>query len=149
MKRATVLKHEFVEFIPDKLEAGIVYVSIPYATVAHKCCCGCGTEVVTPLSRRDWKLIFDGESISLDPSIGTWSFDCKSHYWIRRNRVHWAEQWSSEEIEAVRGYDRLVERGYLEDAATDATSKEHVGRTQGNRLEKRLRQRLKQWIRWS
>ena len=52
MKRDLVLKHEFVEFIPDKLEDGIVYVSIRYATVAHKCCCGCGTEVVTPLAPR-------------------------------------------------------------------------------------------------
>ena len=39
MKREIILKHEFVEFIPDKLEDGIVYVSIPYATVAHECCC--------------------------------------------------------------------------------------------------------------
>ena len=89
MKRELILRHEFVEFIPDKLADGVVYVSIPYATVAHKCCCGCGMEVVTPLSPTDWELIFDGESISLDPSIGNWSFDCKSHYWIRQiGRAH-------------------------------------------------------------
>ena len=59
MKRELVLRHEFVEFIPDKLVDGVIYVSIPYATVAHKCCCGCGMEVVTPLSPTDWELIFD------------------------------------------------------------------------------------------
>ena len=149
MKRVTVLKHRFVEFIPDKLEDGILYVSIPYATVAHKCCCGCGTEVVTPLSPTDWKLVFDGESISLDPSIGNWSFDCKSHYWVSRNRVKWAQRWSRERIKAIRGYDRSVKHGHFEGAATDATPNEYVNRTQSNRSEKSFWQRLRQWIRWS
>jgi Family of unknown function (DUF6527) len=35
--------------------------------------------------------IFDGRSISLDPSIGNWGFQCRSHYWIKNNRVVWAE----------------------------------------------------------
>jgi hypothetical protein len=108
MKRELALKHEFVEFIPDKLEDRIVYVSIAYATVAHKCCCGCGTEVVTPLSPTDWKLIFDGETVSLDPSIGNWSFACKSHYWIRCNKVKWAARWSQDRIDAVRSHERLA-----------------------------------------
>ena len=59
------------------------------------------------LTPTDWKLIFDGETISLDPSIGNWSFDCRSHYWIRQNRVKWAPQWSNKEIESGRAYDRL------------------------------------------
>ncbi len=46
MKPVRLLKHEFVEFIPDELKGDTIYVSIPYATVVHKCCCGCGTEVV-------------------------------------------------------------------------------------------------------
>jgi Family of unknown function (DUF6527) len=74
MKRQTALTHEFVEYIPDELKDGVLYVSMPFATVAHKCCCGCGKEVVTPLSPTDWTLIFDGKSITLDPSIGNWSF---------------------------------------------------------------------------
>ena len=112
MKRELVLRHEFVDFIPNEVADGVVYVSIPYATVAHKCCCGCGMEVVTPLSPTDWELIFDGESISLDPSIGNWSFDCKSHYWIRRNKVRWADRWSQEEIDAVRSHERFVRQTY-------------------------------------
>jgi Family of unknown function (DUF6527) len=35
------------------------------------CCCGCGEKVVTPLRPTDWKLIFDGKTISLDPSLKT------------------------------------------------------------------------------
>lgn len=112
------LKHEFVEFIPDKLDERTVYVSIPYATVAHKCCCGCGHEVVTPLSPTDWQLTFDGESISLNPSIGNWSFPCRSHYWIRRNRVKWSYQMSRDEIDAGRKADRVKKGQYFGEAQT-------------------------------
>jgi len=49
MKRSAVT-HEFVEHLPHELEEGRIYVSILFATAAHKCCCGCGNEVVTPLS---------------------------------------------------------------------------------------------------
>ena len=114
MKRQTTLTHEFVEYIPDQLKDGTLYVSVPFATVAHKCCCGCGKEVVTPLSPTDWKLIFDGKSISLEPSIGNWSFDCKSHYWIRAGKVRWAGMWSQKEIDAGRAADRLAKNKYFE-----------------------------------
>jgi hypothetical protein len=100
------VRHEFVEHVPEHLEDGVVYVSISFATAVHKCACGCGQEVVTPLSPTDWTLAFDGESISLDPSIGNWSFPCQSHYWIRNDRVKWAPKWSDEEIEGGRARDR-------------------------------------------
>ena len=113
MKREPILRHEFVEYIPKDLKDGTIYVSMTFATVAHRCCCGCGNEVITPLSPTDWKLTFDGETISLDPSVGNWNFDCQSHYWIRRNRVKWAPRWSREEINAGRHYDRLAKDKYF------------------------------------
>ena len=114
LKRNIFLTHEFVEYIPDELKEGIVYVSIGFATVAHKCCCGCGNEVVTPLSPTDWTLKFDGQSISLDPSIGNWGFDCQSHYWIKRNKVIWATRWSQKRIDAGRSRDRLAKSNWLD-----------------------------------
>jgi len=113
MKQGKSLVHEFVEFIPDVVEEGKLYVSIEYTTVVHKCCCGCGKEVVTPLSPTDWRLIFDGKTISLDPSIGNWSFPCRSHYWIRNNRVRWAEDWSQSRIDANRAHDRWAKERYF------------------------------------
>ncbi len=112
MRPEVVLKHEFVEFIPEELREGTLYVCIPFATVAHKCCCGCGREVVTPLSPTDWKLTFDGVSVSLHPSIGSWSYPCQSHYWIQNNRVRWAGRWAQEEIEAGRTADTLAKARY-------------------------------------
>jgi len=106
------MKHEFVEFIPDHLEAGVLYISLKYGTAFHKCCCGCGKDVVTPLSPTDWKLIFDGKAVSLYPSIGNWSFECKSHYWIENGKVEWAELMSDDLIEAGRRHDRLRKERY-------------------------------------
>jgi hypothetical protein len=74
-------------------------VSITYATVLHKCGCGCDNEVVTPLSPSDWQLTFNGEAISLFPSIGNWSFSCRSHYWIKNNEVVWVKDWYEESKE--------------------------------------------------
>jgi hypothetical protein len=75
--------------MPEEIQDGKIYISIKYATAIHKCCCGCGNEVVTPLSPEDWKLIFDGVNVSLFPSIGNWGFKCKSHYLLRANRIIW------------------------------------------------------------
>lgn len=106
MSRRTAITHEFVELIPDRLDDGVLYISIGYGTAAHACCCGCGREVTTPLTRDDWRLIFDGESVSLQPSIGNWSFPCQSHYFITMNRIRWVvEAWSAERIADGRRLD--------------------------------------------
>jgi hypothetical protein len=102
MRPEIELKPEFVEFIPDELEARTLYIAAKYRTVVHLCCCGCGRKVVTPLSPAAWKLTFDGVSITLSPSIGSWNLTCKSHYWIERNRVRWAGMWAPSQIEAGR-----------------------------------------------
>lgn len=102
-----IIEHEFVEFIPSTLVPGKLYISIPYVTAAHKCCCGCGEEVVTPFSPTDWRMTFDGRFVSLEPSIGNWSFACKSHYLIINGRVHWAQEWTQELIERGRERDRI------------------------------------------
>ncbi len=121
MTPKVIFTHKFVEFIPNDLADKTIYVSIDYATAAHKCACGCGHEVVTPFTPTDWELIFDGESISLDPSIGNWSFPCRSHYWIIRNRIKWARQWSEENIKNGRAYDSFKKRRYFEVNPSDVS----------------------------
>lgn len=103
------LTHRFVNQIPEILEDNVIYVSIPFETVIHKCCCGCGREVVTPLSPTDWSLTFDGETITLNPSIGNWNFECKSHYFIKNNKVIWARKFNKFEIQENKEFD-LEER---------------------------------------
>lgn len=110
-----MLQHKFVEFIPGKIEEGFLYISIEYCTAIHKCICGCGNEVVTPLSPTDWKLTFNGKAVSLYPSIGNWNFDCKSHYWIRNNNVEFAGSWNEREIRLGRDNDFERKKEYFEE----------------------------------
>jgi hypothetical protein len=105
--------HKFVDDIPRTLDPETLYISMEYGTVVHNCCCGCGNRVVTPLTPTDWRLIFDGETVSLYPSIGNWSLECQSHYWIRNNRVEWAKKLSKEEIEIGRQEDRAEKARYF------------------------------------
>ncbi len=107
------LQHKFVEFIPEQLEDGILYVSLTYCTAIHKCVCGCNNEVVTPFSPTDWKMMFDGETISLSPSIGNWNFNCKSHYWIKKNEVIFARMWTNSEIEEGSRRDEKLRKKYF------------------------------------
>jgi hypothetical protein len=99
------LQHRFVEHIPERLEAGVLYVSMEYATSAHSCCCGCGEEVIAPFTPTDWKMTFDGETISLRPSIGNWTLKCRSHYVIDHGQVIEAAPWGDEQVEAERRRD--------------------------------------------
>ncbi|MCY1128463.1 DUF6527 family protein [Frigidibacter sp. RF13] len=114
MRQPIVLDTEFVTGVPDQLAEHTLYVSMEYATVAHKCCCGCGLEVVTPLSPTDWKLSYDGVSVSLHPSIGNWSFPCRSHYWIDKGKVRWAGDMSQEQINSVRAKDCRAKARYFD-----------------------------------
>lgn len=112
MLRHRRLEHQFVKHIPDHLEAGVLYVSVEYGTVSHLCCCGCGEEVVTPLTPTDWKLIFDGEAVSLWPSIGNWNLSCRSHYVIDRGSVIEGDAWSEARISAELRRDKAAKHRY-------------------------------------
>ena len=151
--RGQTLTHQFVEFVPDQLQEGILYVSLQYATAAHACCCGCGNEVITPFSPTDWQLTFDGETISLSPSIGNWSFACRSHYWIKHNRVAWAGNMSKQAIEAGRASDRHAKaRQYgkthsTSDVAPAAATSPQVEAVAQRTLFDRCMSKVKSW--WS
>lgn len=110
--RQQTYSFRFVEFMPKVPDESVLYVSMTYATASHRCFCGCGMKVVTPLSPTDWRLTFDGDSLSLHPSIGNWSYPCRSHYILRGNRVVWAGSISSEDIHAIRDTDARDKRRY-------------------------------------
>lgn len=88
---------DFVEFIPGKIQNGIIYISVKFKIIVHNCACGCGNKIVLPLDKSDgWILKYDGESISLSPSVGNWDLLCKSHYFITDNRVVWCYSWNKQ-----------------------------------------------------
>jgi hypothetical protein len=118
MSRTVLFEHEFVENVPCELAPDKLYISIRYRTASHLCACGCGRKVVTPIKPAKWKLTYNGDTVSLWPSIGRWQLPCKSHYIIRQSRVVWARAFSDEEAEAVRHDDADDLRRYYEDRST-------------------------------
>ena len=122
------VRHEFVDHIPEDLAEGVLYVSMPFATVVHRCACGCGEEVVTPLGPAEWRLIYDGRTVSLAPSIGNWSFACRSHYWIEQGRVRWSRGFSVHEVDLVRRKARKRRAGYYGWNKEDGTRASAAGK---------------------
>lgn len=102
------IRHKFIELIPTEKEARTLYISIEYRVAVHLCACGCGNIVVTSLAPQAWSVLYDGETVSLYPSIGNYSLPCKSHYWIRRGEVLWAKKLTDKEIERVRRRDSVA-----------------------------------------
>ncbi|RYD50558.1 MAG: hypothetical protein EOP52_13885 [Sphingobacteriales bacterium] len=48
----------------------------------------------TPLNPKGWNINFDGETVTLSPSVGNWNIPCRSHYIIDRSRVIECGEWS-------------------------------------------------------
>jgi len=78
----------YVEFIPEvaDLQDNTMYISEQYNCAIHKCLCGCGKQVVTPLASNMWAVTKNPDNtIDLNPSIGNYNLRCRSHYVIRKN----------------------------------------------------------------
>lgn len=121
MKHRHHFEHRFVRNIPEQLETGILYISMEFATAAHSCFCGCGKEVVTPFSPTDWKMTFDGDTVSLWPSIGNWTLPCRSHYVLDRGRILKAGDWSEAEVAAERRRDKAAKESYYGEAPREVS----------------------------
>lgn len=107
------VQHQFVEFVPEKLEPGKLYVSLEYNTANHLCACGCGSEVVTILGPTDSSITYNGRGVSISTSIGNSNFPCKSHYWIEDNRVLWESRMTPQLTALSRARDKAAkEREY-------------------------------------
>lgn len=142
MSRVEALEPEFVEEIPRQLTPGKLFISVTYRTATHLCCCGCGNEVVTPIHPTRWALTYDGETVSLNPSVGSWSLPCQSHYVVRKNRVRWAARWSQEKIDAGRERERRDAEAHFSAPPVSPASQEDDGAPEGSALLRGLWRRL-------
>jgi len=112
MKILELTPRDLDEF-PRVLEEGVLYISEECELAAHKCCCGCREDVITPLRPGRWRLDRNGERVSLYPSIGNWKFACRSHYWVRDNRAIPSFAMDDEEIAEVIELDRVARENYF------------------------------------
>lgn len=100
---------KFVDEIPDDIQDRILYISLKYNSVIHKCACGCGEIVSTPLERKHgWIIQYDGEKCSLYPSIGNGAYGCHSHYYIRENKILWLDDIDILKVEKGKAKDSTI-----------------------------------------
>lgn len=84
LKQVTIIP-QFVHFVPEKMEQGVMYISKEYGVARHLCLCGCGVDTVLPLSHDMWIMTENGDKVSFTPSIANYQFPCNSHYIITNN----------------------------------------------------------------
>jgi len=93
-QKLSIVRPVFVETIPidsTDIKEEILYISMKYNTLVHRCPCGCGGLSEIGLHPATRSLIYDGQNVTIEPSIGVQALPCKSHYWIRKNRILWAK----------------------------------------------------------
>ena len=140
-QKSETIRPVFIEKIPanlKELQAGVLYISMKYNTLVHRCPCGCRglSEVgLHPATRR---MIYDGENISIEPSIGVRTLQCRSHYWITKNRIIWANPLSEELDKWFDGSRRDLTKDYVET---------RVMRQTGICWWARLLNNVKKWLR--
>ena len=81
---------------PDdpKLEDGVLYVVDDSPYVQFNCPCGCGGSVMLPTTKHEkgyngWGFTENDGKVTLSPSVFSAGFPCRSHYFIRNNRIDW------------------------------------------------------------
>lgn len=145
MKILKLTPRDLDEF-PQVLEEGILYISEECELAAHKCCCGCGENVITPLNPARWRLDRQDGRVSLRPSIGNWKFACRSHYWIRNNRVIPSYDMDDEEIAEVIELDRVDREDFIAQLQHAPPSGSQVSETKPQHWLARLFNRLRIWV---
>ena len=106
MAKLASIRPVFVEHVPPdaEMEDGVIYISEKFSTSIHMCACGCRGKTVMPINfvQEDgvrttygWDYTWvatDSVSVTFSPSVGNQNFPCKSHYFIRNNKIEWCEQ---------------------------------------------------------
>ena len=91
-EKTTILKPEFVYYMPEVKERDILYLSEEFSLAIHMCVCGCDIQTVMNLAnwgkipwKDGWNIIFNGDLVSFAPSI--LNSRCGAHYFIENNEV--------------------------------------------------------------
>lgn len=85
----------------DRLEDGVLYIvdgaEQRDQMIQYNCPCGCGNAVMIPYYRQgeqkeltpSWAYREADGKVTLSPSIYSTGWSCRSHYFIRENRIVW------------------------------------------------------------
>ncbi len=120
----------FIDSIPqaDAIEAGHLYISLKYNMTSHRCASGCEQLVPLPLSPADWSLSYNGDTVSLSPSIGNGVLACHSHYFIQNSQIVWALDMSAIQAQQQQVADAELLKQHIEERAENKQKKSFAKR---------------------
>lgn len=78
----------------QKQDDGVFYVVDNSPYIGYNCPCGCGRVVILPTKKHQdgydgWGFKEEDGKVTLSPSVYSTGFPCRSHYFIRENRIDW------------------------------------------------------------
>lgn len=88
------------EKLPPQVGSFEFHYSRRFEMAALSCACGCGHRVMLNLLDQH-HLLIEGGLPTITPSILVSDAPCLSHFFIRRGRVVWAQQWSQKTVDKV------------------------------------------------
>lgn len=88
------------ERLPPNVGPFELHYSRRFEMAALACACGCGHRVMLNLLDQHHLVMEDGLP-TVTPSILVADAPCLSHFYIRRGRVEWAQQWSKKTVDRV------------------------------------------------
>lgn len=88
------------ERLPAQVGPFEFHYSRRFEMAAMSCACGCGHRVMLNLLDQHELVVEDGRP-TISPSILVSDAPCLSHYFIRRGKVEWAQQWSKKTVDRV------------------------------------------------
>jgi len=95
MPRVDKLEPVFVQYIPQEIEEGKLYISEEFEVSIHLCACGCGGKTVMPFNQNTgWRMKNLNGLVSFSPSVGNFSGEqpYHAHYFIVDNVIRWCEE---------------------------------------------------------
>ena len=92
---ARIVQVETMSEVPRRL-GGDLYIVVgakpKWAVLECPCRCGDRIDVNLMESRQPcWRITVNRETISLHPSLWMPQDKCRSHFWVRQNRIDWVE----------------------------------------------------------
>ena len=78
--------------IPNILLKETFYITKKYSGISYLCPCNCGVETWIPTGSQkyDWELDIKESKVFISPSV-LHKTPCKSHYYIKENKIVWIE----------------------------------------------------------
>lgn len=76
------------------IRPGVLYIGRISHEIKFYCPCGCGTIITLPTSgKTNRSVMIDGNeaTVTIEPSFRHDDLPCKSHYFIRDNKVLWVQ----------------------------------------------------------